>query len=120
MSGVVWIPWYATLFRGDQFAAAVSEVAPLALRYGATQYSVQRNLDDRYMITQMAWFEDHEDWYRYWDGPEMREFRRRNSGRFQIPIVYSWRDELTAGARGPEVPLLDPEPEPAPMPPAAA
>ena len=32
-------------------------MAPLALRYGATQYSVHRSRDDRYKITQMAWFE---------------------------------------------------------------
>jgi hypothetical protein len=115
MAGVVWIPWYATLFRQESFAEEVALVAPLALRYGATQYSVQRSRDDRYRITQMAWFENQTDWYRYWDGPEMIEFRRRNSGRFQIPVVYIWNDELVAGALGPEVPL-QPEPEPEPEP----
>jgi hypothetical protein len=68
----------------------------------------------------MAWFESHEDWYRYWDGPEMIEFRARNSGRYQIPITYVWHDELAAGALGPEVPT-GPEAEPSPesAPPAA-
>ncbi len=121
MAGVVWIPWYATGLRGDAFAAEVTRAAPLALRYGATQYAVHRSRDDRYRITQMSWFESKEDWYRYWDGPEMIEFRARNSGHFQIPVVYVWHDELTAGGLGPEVPLLpEPEPEPEPAPPAAA
>jgi len=113
VAGVVWIPWYATVFRKDWFAAEVCRAAPLALRYGATRYEVHRSRDDHYKLTQMAWFEDKADWYRYWDGPEMMEFRRRNAGRFQIPIVYVWHDELVSGELGPGVPLA-PEPEPEP------
>jgi hypothetical protein len=113
VAGVVWIPWYATLFRQESFAEEVSRFAPLVLRYGATRYSVHSSRDDRYKITQMAWFESKKDWYRYWDGPEMIEFRRRNAGRFQIPVVYVWNDELVAGALAPQVPR-EPEPEPAP------
>jgi hypothetical protein len=121
MAGVVWIPWYATLLRQDAFAAEVAHAAPLALRYGATRYAVHVSDDDRYKITQMCWFESKQDWYRYWDGPEMIEFRRRNSGRFQIPIVYTWQDEIAAGEFGPEVPMVaEPEPEPQVSPSAAA
>src|ERR1700755_2935047 len=108
MAGVVHIAWYATLFRKDSFAAEVAAAAALSLRYGATQYSVQVSRDDRYKILQMTWFESKNAWYRYGDGPEMIESRRRNSGRFQIPVVYVWHDEIAAGALGPEV-----APEPA-------
>jgi hypothetical protein len=120
VAGVVQINWYATVLRQDAFAAEVVHAAPLALRYGATQYSVQRSRDDRYKITQMAWFESKTDWYRYWEGPEMIDFRRRNSGRYQIPIGYVWHDELVAGALGPEVGLPEPEPAPQPAPQATA
>ena len=113
MAGVVHVPWYATVLRQDHLAEALAAAAPIALRYGATQYSVQRSRDDRYRITQMIWFEDKADWYRFWEGPEMVEFRRRNSGRYQIPIAYIWHDELAAGSLGPEVPL-EPAPEPEP------
>ena len=51
----------------------------------------------------MAWFESSRDWYRYWDGPEMIEFRARNIGKYQIPIVYNWADEIAAGELGPQV-----------------
>jgi hypothetical protein len=121
MAGVVHIPWYATMLRQETFAQAVAEAAPLALRYGATQYAVHRSRDDRYKILQMVWFEDKADWYRYWEGPEMIAFRRRHAGHYQIPIAYIWHDELTSGALGPAVPLAPvPEPEPEPVPPAAA
>ena len=119
MAGVVHIPWYATILRQDSLALEVAAAAPLALRYGATQYAVHRSQEDRYRIIQMAWFEAARDWYRYWDGPEMVEFRRRNSGHFQIPVTYVWHDELAFGALGPEV-VLPPEPEPEPAPPAPA
>jgi hypothetical protein len=113
MAGVIHIPWYATVLRQDHLAEQVAAVAPISLRYGATKYQVHRSLDDRYKIVQMMWFEDKNDWYRYWEGPEMIAFRRRNMGRYQIPISYIWHDELAAGELGPEVPL-EPAPEPEP------
>jgi hypothetical protein len=115
VAGVVHIPWYAAGLRQDSLAAGVAAVAPLAMRYGASQYAVHRSDDDRYKILQMAWFESKDDWYRYWDGPEMIEFRRRVAGHYQIPLLYVWHDEIAAGALGPEVPL-EPEPEPSPEP----
>jgi hypothetical protein len=119
-AGVVHIPWYATVGRGDLFAAEVARMAPITLRYGATQYAVHRSIDDRYKILQMTWFETKRDWYSYWEGPEMIEFRRRNQGKFQIPITYIWHEELVEGALGPEVESAPPVPEPEPQPEAAA
>jgi hypothetical protein len=113
MAGVVHIPWYATVLRQETFAENVVAIAPIALRYGATRYAVHRSRDDRYKILQMAWFESKTDWYRYWDGPELIDFRIRNSGQFQIPIVYVWHDELTSGALVVES-EADPAPEPQP------
>jgi hypothetical protein len=126
MADLVTVKWYATLFRKDAFAADVARVAPLALRYGATQYAVHVDNDDRYRITQFTWVASKDDWYRYWDGPEMIEFRARNMGRFQVPIGYNWADEIAAGALGPEVPTAEPttngspQPSPAPATPQAA
>jgi hypothetical protein len=117
MAGLVQVPWYATVLRQETLAIEVCEAARLALRYGATQYSVQRSRDDRYRILQMAWCVVKSEWYRYWEGPEMTEFRRRNSGHYQIPVTYVWYDELASGALGPGVLLPEaPPPEPEPQP----
>jgi len=94
------VKWYATVLRQNMFAAEVARVAPIALRYGATQYSVHVDGDDHYKITQMTWVPDHPTWYAYWEGPEMIEFRARYSGKYQVPIVYSWADEIASGALG--------------------
>ncbi len=113
MSEVVHIKWYATILRGDLFADAVAEMSPIALRYGATRYAVHRSDDDRYNILQMIWFADHGDWYRFWEGPELVEFRARYTGKFQAPITYTVYEEVAAGELGPEIPRrgLEPAPE---------
>ncbi len=98
MAGVVHIPWYATVFRGDKLADAIVEIAEVSLRYGATQYSVHRSREDAYKFDQMCWFESKSAWARYWDGPEMIAWRTRNSGLFQIPVLYAWNDEIAKDA----------------------
>jgi hypothetical protein len=102
--GVVHVTWYATLGRGDMLVEGVSEMAaPASLNYGATHYSVQRSRDDLYKILQMVWFSSKDDWYRYWEGPEMREFRARYSGKFHAPMVYIWHDEYAVADGRPEL-----------------
>jgi hypothetical protein len=122
MAGVCHIPWYATGFRGDSMAADLAAVTALSMRYGATQYAVHRARDDRYKLLQMVWFESQKDWYRFWEGPEMIDFRSRHSSHYQVPVLYYWYDEIAAGALGPEVALEPamPEPEPEPEPEVAS
>ena len=97
MSGFVHVPWYATGFRGDQLQAELERVTPLATRYGATQYVVYRGRDDRYKFLQAIEFEDHLDWERFWEGPEMVDFRTFCQGWFQVPVLYSWFDLVCQG-----------------------
>ena len=112
MSEVVHIKWYGTLLRSNVFADAVAEMAPLALRYGATKYAVHRSDDDRYSVLQMIWFAEHGDWYRFWESPELVEFRARYSGKYQAPITYVVHEEIAAGELGPQVPLAEDVPAP--------
>jgi hypothetical protein len=97
MAGTVIVPWYATGFRADGFEGALNGVAAAALRYGADSYAVYRARDDRYKFQQLASFAEHLDWERYWEGPEMTDFRTRHSSWYQVPVLYGWWD-LTAGA----------------------
>jgi len=98
MAGVVQVPWYATGFRGDELEAALAGIAPVALRYGATAYSVYRFRDDRYKFLQTAQFEDKMDWERYWSGPEFIDFRAMCSSWYQVPVVYGWSDLVVRGS----------------------
>ncbi len=98
--GTVVIPWYATGFRGDAFEQALNEIAAVAMRYGASSYAVYRSRDDRYKLQQLATFADALDWERYWEGPEMIDFRARHSGWYQIPVLYGWWDLTAVGHIG--------------------
>jgi hypothetical protein len=100
--GVVLIPWYATLFRGDRVEAALYEIAPIALRYGATEYEILRSRDDRYRFRQTAKFASKIDFERYWYGPEFETFRADYSSWYQVPIIYEWYDRLDRVALEPE------------------
>lgn len=97
MAAVVHIPWYATVFRGDKLEAALGEIAPIALRYGATSYAVYRYNDDRYKFLQVAEFESKADWERYWEGPDFIDWRIANQSYFQVPVVYGMTDLVIAG-----------------------
>jgi hypothetical protein len=100
MAGVVQIPWYATVMRGDKFEVALREIAPVALRYGATDYTVYRFTDDRYRFQQFATFSSHSDFQRYWYGEEFVGWRADYSSWYQVPVVYGWADVVIAGSIG--------------------
>jgi hypothetical protein len=98
MAGTVIVPWYATGFRGGDFEAALNQVAATALRYDASSYAVYRSRDDRYKFQQLACFEEKLDWERYWEGPEMTDFRVIHSSWYQVPVLYNWWDLTAHGA----------------------
>jgi hypothetical protein len=98
MAGTVHIPWYATVFRGDKFAEALAEIAPISLRYGATDFSVYRSRDDGYKFLHLVTFADKIDWERYWYGPEFNAFRTDYAAWYQVPVLYVWNDIVVAGS----------------------
>jgi hypothetical protein len=99
-AGIVHIPWYATLFRADKFAVALQEIAPVALRYGATEFGVHRSRDDRYKFLQFARFETKLDWERYWLGEEFVGWRADYTSWYQVPVLYVWNDVVIEGRLG--------------------
>ena len=102
MAGIVSIPWYATVFRGDKFELAIQEIAPVAARYGATDYRVYRQRDDPYRFLQMATFEEKHDFERYWNGEEFSIWRADYTSWYQVPVLYNWNDLIIQGEVGAE------------------
>jgi len=93
----VLLPWYATLFRGDRFAEALQEIAPVAMRYGATSYHVYRSQEDLYKFWQWTAVPDKLSWERYWYSDEFARWRTEHSSWYQVPIVYTIAHEIAAG-----------------------
>ena len=98
MNYSVHVPWYATGFRADRLEAALGEIAPVALRYGATHYAVYRAHDDRYKFVQISDFATKAEWTAYWEGPEFIRFRTVHQGWFQVPVLYAAQDLTTEGS----------------------
>ncbi|HYM57012.1 MAG TPA: hypothetical protein VES79_03535 [Solirubrobacteraceae bacterium] len=96
------VPWYATVFRADSLEVALAEIAPVALRYGATDYSVYRASDDGYKFLQMATFERKVDYELYWNGEEFAAWRADYSSWYQVPVVYTSSTLVVSGRVGPE------------------
>jgi quinol monooxygenase YgiN len=101
MAGVVHIPWYATVFRGDRFELAIQEIAAAAMRYGATEYAVYRARDDPYKFLQLATFEDKDAFERYWYGEDFSLWRADHSSWYQVPVLYNWQDLVVRGGLDP-------------------
>lgn len=96
-AGVAHIPFYATVFRGDELAEALAEIAPVSRRYNATWWSVHRSADDAYSLRLQVAFPSKKDWELFWNGPELQTFRAQHSGTYQVPLLYGWFDVVTEG-----------------------
>jgi len=97
MAGVVHLPVYATGFRGDDIEAALQQLAPISLRYGATRYEVFRARDDRYKFLFSMEFDAHADWDAFWFGPEFTDWRTGCSSWYTVPLLYYWQDLVAVG-----------------------
>ncbi len=104
--GTVHVPFYATVFRGDQFEEALHEIAPLSLRYGAKQFFVYRGGDDRYRFSLYFQFDSKSDWERFWYSPDFNGWRERYSSWYQIPLVYDWGSTIAEGRSEIEEPAV--------------
>ena len=103
MAGVGFtIPWYATGFRGDAFEEALDEIAPVALRYGATEL-LGLPLPRRPLQVPAARHcsRTTRDFDRYWYGPEFVDFRADYSSWYQVPVALRTRCARRHASRRP-------------------
>jgi quinol monooxygenase YgiN len=94
---VLHLGWYATGFRGDDLEAALQQLTPISLRYGARHYEVFRQREDRYKFLMSIEFDDKADWDAFWFGDEFTEMRAACSGWYQVPLLYYWQDLVSVG-----------------------
>lgn len=95
---VVEIGWVANPYRGDEFEAAWLPAAEAVLRYGATGWAFFRTVDGNLNFTQLAFFEDKDDFERYWLSEEVAEHRVKAAGMHQVPVNYKWYTVEGAGS----------------------
>ena len=104
-AGVVHIPWYATVFRGDKFEAALlrDRAASRCATARRSGRSTARS-DDKYKFLQLATFEDKADFERYWYGAEFSTGAASYSSWYQVPgalrLARPRRPRRPRGPRG--------------------
>jgi len=94
---VVFILWHATPFRGDKFEDAWRPAAAAALDYGASWWAFYRSKDDPLDFTQVAIFEDKQQFERYWYSEQLAEARAEASGLFEVPVTPIWQRVVATG-----------------------
>jgi hypothetical protein len=82
------IAFYAVGLRADDVDAALSQLAPISGRYGASHWAIYRSGDDRYKFLLTADFANKNDFQKFWYGPEAEEFRVAMQGSYQNPVIY--------------------------------
>jgi hypothetical protein len=97
VSEVIYIEWHVTPFRADRFLEIWRPAAARALAFGATTWSLTRNIEDPLHIRQSATWERREDFERYWYSEEIAEARAEASGLFQVPVLPIWLRAVDAG-----------------------
>jgi hypothetical protein len=101
------LPWYATLFRSGRFADALKDIAPVALRYGATSYHVYQSHEDPYKFFHWTAVPTKLVWEQYWYGQEFGLWRAEHAGWYQVPVTYTVAHEIASGAIAHETVELD-------------
>jgi hypothetical protein len=96
-STAVSIPFYATAFRNHDLWAALQQIGPISLRYGAHAWHVYRSHDDLYKFLLFVEFDRKDQWEAFWYGEEFADMRAACSGWYQVPVLYNWND-VAAGA----------------------
>ena len=112
MAGLVWVQWYATMFRKDSVRGRGGGDG--AARPALRRHPVLRSTLAATTTTRS----------RRWPGSSPRRTgtatgrgrrwsssARRNSGHYQVPIVYAWHDEIASGALGAGGRRRTPEPD---------
>ncbi len=94
---VVTILWHAVPFRGDKFEDAWRPAAAAALDYGASWWAFYRSKDDPLDFTQVAIFEDKQQFERYWYSEQLAEARAEASGFYEVPVTPLWQRVVATG-----------------------
>jgi hypothetical protein len=96
MAEVCYIDWHVTPFRADRFLEIWTPAAARVLAFGATSWSLTRNIDDPLHIRQAAVWESHDDFERYWYSEETTAAREEAINFYGKPVLPVWHSLVGA------------------------
>jgi hypothetical protein len=96
MAEVIYIDWHVTPFRADNFLEIWRPAAARAMAFGATSWSLTRNIDDPLHIRQAAVWDKREDFERYWYSEETAAAREDAMKYYVKPVLPVWHSLVGA------------------------
>jgi quinol monooxygenase YgiN len=87
---VMTIDWHATPFRAERFQELYEPAVALVLAYGAKGYSFYRSVDDPDAFVHLSYWDDRQDFYRYWFSRDMSDIRAKVAGLYALPVLPHW------------------------------
>jgi heme-degrading monooxygenase HmoA len=94
---VLTIEYQSTPFRAERFLEMYEPAIARVLAYGAKGYLFYRSVDDPDHFVHVSYWEERQDFDRYWLSREMREIRKRVSGLHNLPVLPHWNYLITRG-----------------------
>jgi quinol monooxygenase YgiN len=96
MAEMMYIEWHVAPFRADRFIEMWRPAAARVLAFGATSWSLTRDVDDPLHVRQSAVWENREDFERYWYSDEVSAIREEAINYYDIPVLPSWHSLVGA------------------------
>lgn len=96
MAEVCYIDWHVTPFRVDRFLEIWRPAAARVRGFGASSWSLTRNVDDPLHIRQASVWENREDFERYWYSDEITAAREEAINYYGKPVSPIWHSLVGA------------------------
>jgi quinol monooxygenase YgiN len=87
---VCYIDWHVTPFRADRWYEIWEPAAARAMAFGATAWSLTRNLEDPLHFRQSSVWENRDDFERYWYSDDVAAIRERAVSYYNKPVLPVW------------------------------
>ena len=89
-ANVMQIDFHATPFRGEKFLELYRPAVSRVLAYGAEGYLFYRHEADPDHFVHLSFWENREDFNRYWFSREMQQVRQQIAGLHGQPVLPEW------------------------------
>jgi quinol monooxygenase YgiN len=94
---VMTIEYQATPFRAERFRELYEPAVPRVLAYGADGYLFYRSVDDPDHFIHLSFWEDRQNFDRYWLSHEMQGIRQSVAGLHAQPVLPHWGIVVSRG-----------------------
>jgi quinol monooxygenase YgiN len=91
------IHFHTTPFRADRFLELYQPAVSRVLAYGADGYLFYRQEEDIDHFVHVSFWENRQDFNRYWFSREMQEVRERIAGLYGQPVLPQWDIVISRG-----------------------